>query len=137
MEKTLENLKAYQKALVVSELAWKILELIPGKIDNPTGNQFIRSADSISANIAEGYGRKTPKDRANFFVIARGSLSETQNWRKILFSRYPIPEVTNDELDKLLKEELYLINRFIQYLNSQIKPSEAHPSEQSERKPSE
>jgi four helix bundle protein len=39
--------------------------------------QIKRSSRSISANIAEGYGRYTYKDTRNFFIIARGSTTET------------------------------------------------------------
>ena len=38
-----------------------------------------RAANSISANIAEGFGRNTTKDKSNFYIIARGSAFETQN----------------------------------------------------------
>ena len=38
-----------------------------------------RAAVSITSNIAEGFGRQTPKDKANFYTIARGSIAELQN----------------------------------------------------------
>jgi len=38
-----------------------------------------RSALSISANIAEGFGRKHLLDKINFYLHARGSLTETQS----------------------------------------------------------
>lgn len=42
-------------------------------------SQIRRSSNSISGNIAEGFGRRTKKDKANFYVISRGSAYETQN----------------------------------------------------------
>ncbi len=45
-----------------------------------TGIQLVRAADSIGANIAEGLGRETPPDQRRFFLIARGSLYETEHW---------------------------------------------------------
>ena len=43
-------------------------------------DQILRSSGSISANISEGFGRKTPTDYERFLIIARGSTTETQNW---------------------------------------------------------
>ncbi len=41
--------------------------------------QIRRSAISISSNIAEGFSRKTNKDKIQFYYIALGSLTEFQN----------------------------------------------------------
>jgi four helix bundle protein len=46
--------------------------------------QVTSSAQSISANIAEGVGRGTPKEKLHFFRLARGSLEETQNHLRVL-----------------------------------------------------
>ena len=37
-------------------------------------NQLIRSARSVTANIAEGYGRFTYTDTRHFFIQSRGQL---------------------------------------------------------------
>ena len=39
--------------------------------------QVLDSSRSVTANIAEGYGRFTYADTRNFFIIARGSVTET------------------------------------------------------------
>ena len=39
--------------------------------------QIIDSSRSITRNIAEGYGRYTYTDTRNFFIIPRGSVTET------------------------------------------------------------
>lgn len=42
-------------------------------------DQIRRSASSITANIAEGYGRYHTKDKVRFYYQARGSSTETMN----------------------------------------------------------
>src|SRR5689334_16248379 len=41
------------------------------------GDQLVRSVDSISANVAEGYVRLHVKERQHFFSMAQGSLEES------------------------------------------------------------
>ncbi len=43
-------------------------------------NQLRRAANSVSANIAEGSGRLSIKDKANFFQISYSSLLEVLNF---------------------------------------------------------
>lgn len=53
---------------------WPVLD------QRTAGSQLIRSADSIGANITEGYGRTHRLDALRFYSIARGSLEETLFW---------------------------------------------------------
>ena len=46
---------------------------------NGFGKQFTNAADSISSNIAEGYGRYFIKENINFCFYSRGSILETKN----------------------------------------------------------
>lgn len=41
--------------------------------------QMRRAAISVTSNIAEGFGRKTSKDKEHFYVMANGSLAELEN----------------------------------------------------------
>lgn len=42
-------------------------------------NQLRRASVSITSNIAEGFSRKTHKEKVQFYFTALGSLSEVQN----------------------------------------------------------
>ena len=70
---------AYRKACELFDLVVTDMTLVAG---NPLCfrlvAQQIASADSISSNIEEDYGRESRKDYAHFLVIARGSATETR-----------------------------------------------------------
>lgn len=73
------NMDVWKKA---NELSFQIFELtknLPRSEDYGLTSQIRRSANSISANISEGFGRNTKKDKRNFYIIARGSTFETQS----------------------------------------------------------
>jgi four helix bundle protein len=53
----LEDLEIYQFALAVGECVWNLVEKWEFFSKRAVGGQFVRAADSIAANIAEGYGR--------------------------------------------------------------------------------
>ncbi|HET9052824.1 MAG TPA: four helix bundle protein, partial [Cyclobacteriaceae bacterium] len=69
---TLEEFKAYQKAMELGESVWK--EVVRwGILEKDTiGKQLIRSCDSIAANLSEGLGRYHYKETRNFSYYARG-----------------------------------------------------------------
>lgn len=46
------------------------------------GKQFICAADSISANIAEGFGRYGKKDKMKFYRYSQGSMNESLDWNQ-------------------------------------------------------
>lgn len=73
--------EAYRQSLFLSDLAWLDCEKLQ---KNPLGkarmSQLLRSSDSISANVEEGYGRGFGKDYARFLRIAIGSARETRGW---------------------------------------------------------
>lgn len=77
----LEDLDIYQLALEIGEDVWKVVGKWDAFSKRTLGRQFVDAADSISANIAEGYGRYFYKDRKIFCYYSRGSLLETKNWQ--------------------------------------------------------
>lgn len=58
-------------------VAKQILPALPKEERYRLGDQTIRAARSITANIAEGYGRFHYLDNSKFCSIARGSCHET------------------------------------------------------------
>ena len=79
--------------------------------------QILDASRSITTNIAEGYGRFTYTDTRNFFIIARGSVTETMEH---LYTAFDEKYISNDELttgDEKSELVFKLINGYISYLD--------------------
>ena len=74
----LEDLEIYQMPLDIGEYVWSLIVKWEYFSKTTVGKQFVEASDSISANIAEGYGRYFFKERKNFYYYSRGSLMETK-----------------------------------------------------------
>jgi four helix bundle protein len=79
MYKSFKEMPIWQEALDIAEKIFKLTEILPKKEDYGLTSQIRRAALSISANIAEAYGRDHTLDKINFYYFARGSVTETQN----------------------------------------------------------
>jgi four helix bundle protein len=74
----LQKFGAYIKALELFDWVAEDMEGLLGKFHlQRLISQQIASADSIAANIEEGYGRGSRKDYIKFLMISRGSARET------------------------------------------------------------
>jgi four helix bundle protein len=69
------NLIVWQKAMELFDLAWT-MAFVEAKIDFKLRAQFADAAQSIAANISEGYGRRSVKEYIQFLYIALGSAGE-------------------------------------------------------------
>jgi four helix bundle protein len=70
------KLIVWQKAIQLFELIWKIL-FIEAKVDFKLRSQLADAAQSVSANISEGYGRRSLNEYIQFLYYALGSMAET------------------------------------------------------------
>ena len=75
-----EDMPVWQDAQDFAVLIYELTKSFPKDELYSLTNQMRRAASSVSANIAEGFGRNTSKDHANFYRIAYGSLLETKNF---------------------------------------------------------
>ena len=112
-----DDLEIYQRALAIGEIVWRLVGTWPYLARDTSGKQLIRSADSIAANISEGYGRHHRAERRQFCFYARGSLFETETWLEKAARRQLIDETTHRDLQRDLKQLCYKLNRFIARLN--------------------
>ena len=75
------KVEAFRLGLYAGAAAWTDAESL---IRDPRGavlaGQLVRSAASVAANVAEGYGRRLPKERVRYYEYALGSAGETRAW---------------------------------------------------------
>ena len=70
-----EKLNAYQKALQFADEV-RVLLTKPASGSGAIADQLRRASMSIPLNLAEGSGRWHPKEKKQFYWIARGSVNE-------------------------------------------------------------
>jgi four helix bundle protein len=71
-----EDLKVWEKAHELVLKTYRITKDFPNEERFCLVPQMRRAAVSIAANIAEGFKKRTLKDKANFHNISQGSLEE-------------------------------------------------------------
>jgi len=88
---------------------------------NTIGSQFVRSADSISANIAEGFGKYYLKDMVRHYRISRGSTLETLDWNEKARKRELIDEKEYKYILNVLQDLPKEINQLIKFTKGSMK----------------
>ena len=113
MQDSLENFGAYRRAMELFDLAVEDMEgLRDHSVCRRLVPQQLASADSVAANIEEGYGRGSRREYIQFLRFARGSLRETRG--RYLRMRHWLP-------DELVAVRTALCDEIIGILNATIR----------------
>ena len=102
--KRFEDIQAWQKARHVTRLIYETTAEGRFAKDYGLHNQIQRASVSIMANIAEGFGRHSDKEFANYLNIAHGSVSEVQSHLYVALDLHYIDEDSFRKLYDLLNE---------------------------------
>ena len=103
----------WKKAMDVAENIHRLTEKLPKKEDYGFTSQIRRSALSVSANIAEAYGRNHSLDKINFYYMSRGSLTETQSHLEYGKRVGYVNNTSAEDLDNISNELYNEINKVI------------------------
>ncbi|MEW6170017.1 MAG: four helix bundle protein [Candidatus Omnitrophota bacterium] len=116
----LNDISAYKIAFNLSNYVWDVVIKWDYFAKDTVGRQLVRAVDSISSNIAEGFGRYFKKDKVNFYRYSYGSLDESFDWANKAKIRGLLKEgeykYISGELQKLPKE----INSLIKFTNDRL-----------------
>lgn len=118
---SIDKIEAYNKALTFSNLLWNEVIKFDYFEKNSVGLQLVRAADSISANIAEGFGRYHKKDKIKFYQYAKGSALECYDWLLKCKHRKLINESQLLDHIETVQNLPKLINYLIKYTNDNLK----------------
>jgi four helix bundle protein len=113
------ELLVWQKAIGLFEQVLRDVEGFPNtRAARVIEDQLIRCVASISANIAEGYGRRKGKEYEHYLYIARGSVNEAIDWyEKLLRAKYLTEEVFL-EREKVCIELRAMLSKMISTLEN-------------------
>ena len=117
MIQDLDKLEIWKKAKDFAVLVYRdVLPSLPNEEKWNLASQLRRAAQSVPANIAEGYGRYYYQDNVRFCYIARGSLTEIQSH---LALAHELTFISTNVYERLTLEGESLarmINGYIAYL---------------------
>jgi four helix bundle protein len=111
----IDDLRVYQMAMQLAEKVWGVVIKWDSFAKYSIGKQYSEAADSIGANISEGFGRFHFKDSKNFLYYSRGSLFETRTWTIKAHNRNLI---SDEEYNELIANILDLGIKLNNYINT-------------------
>ena len=106
----LDNLRVYAMAEQLADLVWELVRPWESFAKTKVGHQLVRAADSVGANIAEGFGRASPADHQRFVRTERGSLYEVRHFLRRADKRKLLPKSQRMPLQLLLRDLLPTLN---------------------------
>lgn len=99
-----EDIQTWQKARQVTQMIYEVTAESHFAKDYGLRDQTRRASVSIMANIAEGFGRHSDKEFANFLNMAHGSVSEVQSHLYVALDLNYIDQTAFTKLNSLLDE---------------------------------
>jgi len=116
----LNDLTSYKTAFSFANIVWDIVIKWDYFARDTIGKQFVNAADSISANIAEGFGRYHKKDKVKFYYYSLGSVKECTDWLNKAKIRNLLPDELflslNDMIERLPRE----VHQLIKFTNERL-----------------
>ena len=107
--KSHKELKVWQKSMLLVEHIYRLTEKFPKSELFGITNQMRRCSVSIPSCIAEGFGRQTSKDYAQFLTVAYGSALELETQLEISHRLKYISQEDSAIVNSLLEEVIRML----------------------------
>ena len=122
INKSFKDLIIWQKGQMIFEMVCDdVKKWSNNSISSSIAYQLIASSGSISSNIAEGYGRGSPKEFEQFLRFSRGSCAETDNWIYKATQQRLINQSRYQEYQSIIQEIYKMTASFVNRLRNQKK----------------
>ncbi len=123
-----EKLRVYRLAEKLADQIWVIVVRWENFARNTVGQQLVRAADSVGANIAEGTGRGSFQDNRRFVRMARASLYEVRHWLRRAHKRRLLSQEQVDRLKPPMDDLSPMLNAYLRSIGkiSTENPRGAH-----------
>lgn len=114
--KDFKKLQIWQLGMEIVDQVYNMIPSLPADERFGMRSQVTRAAVSVPANIAEGNGKRSEKDKKRFVEMALGSAFELETHLIIVKNRKWVEEKLIDELIERVRREQKMIDGFIDIL---------------------
>jgi four helix bundle protein len=118
--KSYKDLIVWQKAIELSIEIYRVTAKFPKEEIYGLTSQIRRASNSVSLNIAEGYGRNTTRNYINSLHIAQGSLREVESGLVLALRLGFLDNTDCDKTNSLIVEEFKMFNALINSLEEKL-----------------
>ncbi len=116
-----EDLDAWKVAREIRTEIYSLIKTLPGQEKYNLASQMQRAAVSVTANIAEGYGRFYYQENIQFLRVARGSLYELKDHMITCLDLNYVNQESFNKLTEKILVNIRLIDGLIRHLRKKIK----------------
>ncbi|MCE3279963.1 MAG: hypothetical protein K0S44_2154 [Bacteroidetes bacterium] len=111
-----EELEAWKQARIIRNEIASLVKQFPSEEKFKLTDQLLRSTRSVTANIAEGFGRFHYQENIQFCRQARGSLTETLDHLICASDCMYIEDATLTNFRLKINNNIKILNGYISYL---------------------
>jgi len=115
--KSFEELDCYKVCREFRNQVAEFCENLPSKEEFRLKSQLLRAARSVTANIAEGFGRNHHQENLQFCRLARGSLTECLDHLNAALDEGFLPQERYNGLRSQHEMAGKLLNGYISFLS--------------------
>ncbi|MBO6660371.1 MAG: four helix bundle protein [Roseivirga sp.] len=118
MSKNFKDLEIWKKGRLLRNEISKLTKTFPSEEKYKLVDQMIRASRSVTANIAEGYGRYHYQENIQFCRHSRGSLTELQDHLTVALDEEYISAEVENKFDNKIEECIRMLNGYIRFLTN-------------------
>lgn len=116
----LNDISSYKRAFHLSNYVWDLVIKWDWFAQKTVGVQLVSAIDSISANIAEGFGRYGKKDKTKFYYYSFGSVKESLDWNEKSKVRKLVTQLQYQHILVELQELPKELHQLIKFTNEKL-----------------